>query len=329
MLARDHARSGAPAFTAAAPVLHVTGAGLFAARCLLPARRPRPTSTSPAPRSPAPSGSSPTALSGVVHQLSGGHRKGTAQRRRCRGVHHCRLGGSPLRDDSGRKIILGLILGVLLAAGAGAADRRPSCRRIGLAAAAAAVCWHAGLALVPVCIALGAAAHIAGDELTHGGCPLAWPVSGHEFHLLPRRWRSPPAVRRALDHLHAAARRARLPAVAEHRDRRDGAPPEPWTGPGLMAVYAETRASPPGSAGSGPAGRTCSPTARTSCTPSRSPASSDRGFSPASRSAGSHRGCGTTTYRPMRARAIAAGVQPVGIREFREITGRRDGVTRQ
>jgi membrane-bound metal-dependent hydrolase YbcI (DUF457 family) len=55
--------------------------------------------------------------------------------------------------------------------------------------AAAAVYWHAGLALVPVCVALGAASHIAADRLTHGGCPLAWPVSGHEFHLLPRRLR--------------------------------------------------------------------------------------------------------------------------------------------
>ena len=34
--------------------------------------------------------------------------------------------------------------------------------------------------------ALGCAAHIAGDELTHGGCPLFWPGSMHEFHLLPR-----------------------------------------------------------------------------------------------------------------------------------------------
>ncbi len=39
---------------------------------------------------------------------------------------------------------------------------------------------------MPLCIALGAAAHIAGDELTHGGCPLAWPVSRREYHLLHR-----------------------------------------------------------------------------------------------------------------------------------------------
>ena len=56
---------------------------------------------------------------------------------------------------------------------------------IGLAAAAAAVCTHVGLSLVPACVALGAAVHIAGDELTHGGCPLLYPVSRREFHLLP------------------------------------------------------------------------------------------------------------------------------------------------
>ena len=44
--------------------------------------------------------------------------------------------------------------------------------------------WH--LPLLAVSVALGCAAHIAGDELTHGGCPIFWPVSQHEFHLLPR-----------------------------------------------------------------------------------------------------------------------------------------------
>jgi hypothetical protein len=40
--------------------------------------------------------------------------------------------------------------------------------------------------MLAVVIALGCAAHIAGDELTHGGCPICWPFSMHEFHLLPR-----------------------------------------------------------------------------------------------------------------------------------------------
>jgi membrane-bound metal-dependent hydrolase YbcI (DUF457 family) len=44
--------------------------------------------------------------------------------------------------------------------------------------------WH--VPLLAVATALGCAAHIAGDELTHGGCPVLWPVSMHEYHLLPR-----------------------------------------------------------------------------------------------------------------------------------------------
>lgn len=38
---------------------------------------------------------------------------------------------------------------------------------------------------MPLCILIGAFAHIAGDELTHSGCPLLYPFSKDEFHLLP------------------------------------------------------------------------------------------------------------------------------------------------
>ncbi len=44
--------------------------------------------------------------------------------------------------------------------------------------------WH--IPMLAVALALGCAAHIAGDELTHGGCPVFWPFSMHEFHLLPK-----------------------------------------------------------------------------------------------------------------------------------------------
>jgi membrane-bound metal-dependent hydrolase YbcI (DUF457 family) len=45
---------------------------------------------------------------------------------------------------------------------------------------------HWNIPFLAVATALGCAAHIAGDELTHGGCPLLWPVIKHEFHLLPK-----------------------------------------------------------------------------------------------------------------------------------------------
>jgi membrane-bound metal-dependent hydrolase YbcI (DUF457 family) len=38
---------------------------------------------------------------------------------------------------------------------------------------------------VAVCVALGMLAHLAGDMLTHDGCPLLYPVSRYEFGLLP------------------------------------------------------------------------------------------------------------------------------------------------
>jgi membrane-bound metal-dependent hydrolase YbcI (DUF457 family) len=39
--------------------------------------------------------------------------------------------------------------------------------------------------ILALCVALGMLAHIAGDMLTHDGCPLLYPLSRHEFVLLP------------------------------------------------------------------------------------------------------------------------------------------------
>lgn len=56
---------------------------------------------------------------------------------------------------------------------------------LGIAGAAALCYWQPGLSIVPACVGAGVLVHIAGDELTHHGCPLLWPVSDHDFHLLP------------------------------------------------------------------------------------------------------------------------------------------------
>ena len=125
-------------------------------------------------------------LAWVVHRVSGGHRKGTHS---LTGIGVFTVGAwVAVRFDAsmGGKITLGVFLALLLAAafhalrlGGHHGDA------LGVAAAAAAVYWHAGLSWVPLCIALGAFAHIAGDELTHSGCPLLYPFSKREFHLLP------------------------------------------------------------------------------------------------------------------------------------------------
>ena len=188
MLARDHALSGALAFTAAAPLLHVTGAGLLAGAVFTAGAATLPDIDEPGSTISRTLGFFTMTVSWIVHKVSGGHRKGTHS---LPGAAVFTLAAWLAVTHTGSlagKIILGVILGLILAAGVRAlrigghhADI------IGLAAGAAAAYWRAGVALVPLCIALGAASHIAGDELTHGGCPLAWPVSGHEFHLLPRR----------------------------------------------------------------------------------------------------------------------------------------------
>ena len=115
--------------------------------------------------------------------------QGHPQRPRRRRVHLRRVAGGPLRrgPDGERHPRAGP--GVLLAAACGRCGSaattptdRPGHRRGGRVLARRAVA--------------GAAVHRARrgspyrrGELTHDGCPLAWPVSGHEFHLLPHRLR--------------------------------------------------------------------------------------------------------------------------------------------
>lgn len=188
MLGRDHALSGALTFTAVAPVLHVTGPALLAGAVFTAGAATAPDIDEPGSTISRTLGFFTGAVSWIVHRVSGGHRKGT----------HSMLGIAAFTFGAWAavhyattltgKIVLGVILGLILAAGVRALRiGGHHGDAIGLAGAAAAIYWHAGLSWVPLCIALGAASHIAGDELTHGGCPLAWPVSGHEFHLLPRR----------------------------------------------------------------------------------------------------------------------------------------------
>ena len=190
MLARDHALSGALVFTAVSPPLHVTGTALLAGAVFTAGAATAPDIDEHGSTISRTLGFFTEAVSWVVHKVSGGHRKGT----------HSILGlivftaaawlaVNHLSGLTG-KIVLGVMLGVILSAGVRALQIGGHHGDvIGLAGAAAAVYWQAGLALVPLCIALGVAAHIAGDELTHDGCPLAWPLSGQEFHLLPRRLR--------------------------------------------------------------------------------------------------------------------------------------------
>lgn len=184
MLARDHALSGALAFAAAAPLLHVTGVGLLAGAVFAAGAATLPDIDEPGSTISRSFGFLTGAFAWLVHKASGGHRKGTHS---ALGIAVFTAAWAAVAASAhlAGKIVSGVMLGLVLAAGLRAlrvAGHHGDA--LALAAAAAAIYWHAGLALVPARVAFGTAAHIAGDELTHGGCPLAWPFSGHEFHLL-------------------------------------------------------------------------------------------------------------------------------------------------
>src|SRR5271169_499971 len=77
MLGRDHALSGALAFTAVAPLLHVTGAPLAAGIALTAGAGVLPDLDEPGSTIARTFGFLTGAFAWIVHKISGGHRKGT------------------------------------------------------------------------------------------------------------------------------------------------------------------------------------------------------------------------------------------------------------
>lgn len=186
MRGHDHALSGALAFAAVAPLLHVTGANLAAGIALTAGAGLLPDLDEPGSTIAREGGFLTMALAWVVHRVSGGHRKGTHS---LAGIAVFTAAAAlAVTFDAAiwARVVLWLFLALLLGAGLHAV-------RLGghhgdvlaLAAAGVAVWWHAGLSWVPLCIALGALAHLAGDMCTHHGCPLLYPLDRRDFGLLP------------------------------------------------------------------------------------------------------------------------------------------------
>jgi membrane-bound metal-dependent hydrolase YbcI (DUF457 family) len=209
MLGRDHALSGAVAFAALAPLLHVTEAHLAAGVVLTAGAGVLPDIDHPDSTISRSFGFLTEWFAWVVDRLSGGHRHGTHS---LFGIAVFTVGtyGAGLFQLSEPKaaaaghlvfswhivpavLVLALLyssalralrigghLGDLLGIGAAVITcfTGADLERLPVGS------WH--IPLLAVATALGCAAHIAGDELTHGGCPLFWPASMHEFHLLPR-----------------------------------------------------------------------------------------------------------------------------------------------
>jgi membrane-bound metal-dependent hydrolase YbcI (DUF457 family) len=204
MLGHDHALSGALAFAVVAPLLPVSGTQLAVAAALTAGAGILPDLDEPGSTIARTFGFLTGAFAWVVHQLSGGHRKGT----------HSLLGGAlmtllALRAGSWqlsaaataqhpevwwRLVPAGLILALLFSAGFRALYIGGHHGDVfGIAVAALVIwkrwdlvevtSWH--VPVLAVCVALGMLAHLAGDMLTHDGCPLLYPVSRYEFGLLP------------------------------------------------------------------------------------------------------------------------------------------------
>jgi membrane-bound metal-dependent hydrolase YbcI (DUF457 family) len=207
MLGRDHALSGALAFAALGPTLHVTGSHLAAGVILTAGTGVLPDIDHPDSTVARSFGFLTEWFAWVVARLSGGHRHGTHSllgitvfTAGALGAGAFQLSGPVSHGHAAfswhmvpAALFLALMYSAALRAlhlGGHHADL------VGIGAAVITVytgwdldkvpvgSWH--LPLLAVSVALGCAAHIAGDELTHGGCPIFWPVSQHEFHLLPR-----------------------------------------------------------------------------------------------------------------------------------------------
>lgn len=207
MLGRDHALSGALAFAALGPALHVTGTHLAAGVVLTAGAGVLPDIDHPDSTIARSFGFLTEGFARLVARLSGGHRHGTHSlagivvfTAGALGAGVFQLSGpntgghwlfswhmvpaalflALLYSSALRALRIGGHHGDLLGIGAAVITCYAGWDLIRLPVAT----WH--IPLLTVATALGCAAHILGDELTHGGCPIFWPVSMHEFHLLPK-----------------------------------------------------------------------------------------------------------------------------------------------
>ena len=208
MMGRDHALSGAVAFAALGPTLHVGTDYLAAGVVLTAGAGVLPDIDHPDSTISRSFGFLTEWFAWLVDRLSGGHRHGThsvlgivAFTAAAYGAGRFQL-SEPAAvtrhlDFSWHLVPAALILALLYSSALRALHIGGHFGDLLGIAAAVATCftgadltqlalgsWH--VPLLATATALGCAAHIAGDELTHGGCPLLWPASMHEFHLLPR-----------------------------------------------------------------------------------------------------------------------------------------------
>lgn len=119
----------------------------------------------------------------IIRKLSGGHRHATHSLAGIAAFGGLAWLACYFRHDVAGTIGLGFLVTLIVA---GALEALRICRShiadlIGGATAAGVLFAGVGLTLIPVAVLAGCTAHVAGDMLTHSGCPLIMPVSKYRF----------------------------------------------------------------------------------------------------------------------------------------------------
>ena len=204
MLGHDHALSGALAFAAVAPMLPVGGTQLAVAAALTAGAGILHDLDEPGSTIARTFGFLTGTFAWIVHRLSGGHRKGTHSLLGVALITAAALWAGSWQLGAAATaqhpvlwwhlVPAGLILALLFSAGFRALYIGGHHGDLFGIAVAALVIWKGWdlvevtswpVPVLAVCVTLGMLAHLAGDMLTHAGCPLLYPVSRYEFGLLP------------------------------------------------------------------------------------------------------------------------------------------------
>lgn len=200
MLGREHSLSGAVAFAAVAPLLHPSPVQFGAGILLTAGAGALPDIDHPDSSISRSFGFLTEVFAWAVNKVSGGHRHGTHSLLGVAVFTVAAYAAGIVQLDGPRAswhmIPAVLILALLFSAALRALRIGGHHGDLAGFAAAVAACWTgADTATLPVgalnvpllalVVAMGCAAHLLTDMVTHGGCPLLWPVSLHDFHDSP------------------------------------------------------------------------------------------------------------------------------------------------
>lgn len=185
MEGKDHALTGGLAFAAVAPLLHAGLAGLAAGTVFTAGAALMPDLDEPGSTISRQGGFVTRGMAVAVRKLGGGHRKLTHSVIGTAGFSLLAWLGVHFDHTIAGRVILGLMIWLLLASAMHALHLGGHHGDMLAAGGAVAAVWFgAGLRWVPLCVLLGVVAHILGDMCTDHGCPVWFPLSREDHHLL-------------------------------------------------------------------------------------------------------------------------------------------------